>query len=91
MKYVCTVCGWSTESDKAPEKCPICGATTFREVGGAEKVYACEHKVGDGVVEDKESFVDLHECLNDYVEKGYISYDDYVEYMRLYDERVNIK
>lgn len=51
MKFVCTVCGWSTESDKAPEKCPICGATTFREVGGAEKVYACEHKVGDGVEE----------------------------------------
>ena len=52
-----------------------------------------ENKNGlkNGVVEDEESFVDLHECLNDYVEKGYISYDDYVEYMRLYDERVNIK
>lgn len=54
MKYVCTVCGWSTEADKAPEKCPLCNATTFKEVGGGEKVYACEHKVGDGVVEDKE-------------------------------------
>ena len=53
-KFVCTVCGWSTEADKAPERCPLCGATTFKEVGGAEKVYACEHKVGDGVVEDKE-------------------------------------
>ena len=34
MKYVCTVCGWSTEADKAPERCPLCGATTFKEIGG---------------------------------------------------------
>ena len=54
MKYVCTVCGWSTESDKAPEKCPLCGATTFKAIGDGEKVYATEHKVGDGKVEDKE-------------------------------------
>ena len=54
-KFVCTVCGWSTESDKAPERCPLCGATTFKEIYTAEgKVYACEHKVGDGKVEDKE-------------------------------------
>ncbi len=25
-----------------------------KKIGGGEKVYACEHKVGDGVVEDKE-------------------------------------
>ena len=54
-KFVCTVCGWSTEADKAPERCPLCGATTFKEINTAEgKVYACEHKVGDGKVEDKE-------------------------------------
>ena len=54
-KFVCTVCGWSTEADKAPERCPLCGATTFNEIGsGAEKVYACEHEVGCGKVEDKE-------------------------------------
>ena len=54
-KFVCTVCGWSTESDKAPERCPLCGATKFKEINTAEgKVYACEHKVGDGKVEDKE-------------------------------------
>ena len=53
-KFVCTVCGWSTEADKAPERCPLCGATTFKEIGGGEKVYACEHNVGDGKVEDKE-------------------------------------
>ena len=54
MKYVCTVCGWSTEAGQAPERCPLCNATTFKAVGGGEKVYATEHKVGDGVVEDKE-------------------------------------
>ena len=53
-KYVCTVCGWSTEADVQPEKCPLCGATTFTVVDSANKVYACEHKVGDGQVEDKE-------------------------------------
>ena len=52
MKFVCTVCGWSTESDTMPDKCPICGATTFKAIGGEGKVYACEHHVGDGKVED---------------------------------------
>ena len=52
MKFVCTVCGWTTESDTMPERCPICGATTFKEIGGTEKTYACEHNVGDGKVED---------------------------------------
>jgi len=54
MKYVCTVCGWSTDSDTMPDKCPLCGATTFKAVDGGEKVYMTEHKVGDGAVEDKE-------------------------------------
>ena len=36
MKYICTVCGWTTEADVQPAKCPICGATTFtaQEAGG---------------------------------------------------------
>lgn len=45
-KFVCSVCGWSTEADKQPEKCPLCGATTFTVVGeGSDKVYACEHTI----------------------------------------------
>ena len=64
MKYVCTVCGWSTESDKAPEKCPLCGATTFKEISGGEKVYACEHNVGDGKVEDAEIMEGLRTNFN---------------------------
>ena len=63
-KFVCTVCGWSTEADKAPERCPLCGATTFKEIGGGEKVYACEHNVGDGVVEDKEVMEGLRAHFN---------------------------
>ena len=51
-KYVCKVCGWSKESDTQPEKCPLCGATAFSIIDGNEKVYACEHHVGDGKVED---------------------------------------
>ena len=64
MKYVCTVCGWSTESDKAPERCPLCGATTFKAVDGSDKVYACEHHVGDGKVEDKEIMEGLRAHFN---------------------------
>ena len=53
-KFVCTVCGWSTEADNAPEKCPVCQATTFNKVEEGVKTYATEHNVGDGVVEDQE-------------------------------------
>ncbi|MBR1618567.1 NADH peroxidase [bacterium] len=52
MKFICTVCGWSTESGTMPDKCPICGATTFKALDAEGKVYACEHHVGDGKVED---------------------------------------
>ena len=63
-KYVCTVCGWSTEADVQPEKCPLCGATTFTVVDSANKVYACEHKVGDGVVEDAQIMEGLRAHFN---------------------------
>lgn len=53
-KFVCTVCGWSTEAETQPEKCPVCQATTFNKVEEGKKVYATEHNVGDGIVEDKE-------------------------------------
>ena len=63
-KFVCAVCGWSTEADVQPEKCPLCGATTFNVVGGDKKVYDCEHKVGDGVVDDKEIMDGLRANFN---------------------------
>ena len=51
MKYVCSVCGYSVEGEHAPEKCPLCGATTFNAIGGGAKTYACEHIIStlDGI------------------------------------------
>ena len=54
-KFVCTVCGYVYEGEKAPEACPICKAPAekFKEQTG-EKVWAAEHVVGvaQGVSED---------------------------------------
>ena len=63
-KFVCTVCGWSTEAETQPEVCPVCGATTFTKMDGGEKVYACEHKIGDGIVEDAEIMEGLRANFN---------------------------
>ncbi len=63
-KFVCKVCGWSTEADVQPEKCPLCGATAFNVIDGGEKVYACAHNVGDGVVEDAEIMEGLRAHFN---------------------------
>ena len=54
-KYVCAVCGWTTEAEVSPAECPICKAKKFteQEIGGA-LVYAAEHKVGicEGIDEE---------------------------------------
>ena len=63
-KFVCTVCGWSIETDVQPEVCPICGAKTFTKIVDGEKVYACEHKIGDGIVDDKDIMEDLRANFN---------------------------
>ena len=64
-KFVCTVCGWSTEADTQPAECPLCKATTFNKIeAGGKKVYACEHKVGDGVVDDAEIMEGLRAHFN---------------------------
>ena len=46
-KFVCTVCGYVYEGDKAPEQCPICKApaSKFIEQIG-EMTFADEHHVG---------------------------------------------
>ena len=36
-KFVCTVCGYTYEGDKQPDKCPMCGATTFNKMDGSNK------------------------------------------------------
>ena len=58
-KWVCPVCGYVHEGDSAPEKCPLCGVpgSKFLKQGGAEggaREFVCEHRVGDGIVEDAE-------------------------------------
>ncbi len=47
MKFVCKVCGYVYEGDKAPEKCPTCGApaSMFEEMKGDVKL-AAEHVYG---------------------------------------------
>ncbi len=54
-KYVCSVCGYVHEGDRAPDKCPICGApaSKFNEMT-EEAAYATVHEVGvaKGVEED---------------------------------------
>ena len=46
-KFVCSVCGYVYEGDKAPEQCPVCkvGADKFVEQTG-EMIWAAEHVVG---------------------------------------------
>lgn len=66
MKYRCKVCGWVSEGNVKPEKCPICGAEaeSFEEMTEGDKTYAAEHKVGDGKVEDKEIMDGLRANFN---------------------------
>lgn len=63
-KFVCTACGWSTESDVQPAECQVCKAKTFTTVDGSEKVYACQHGIGDGVVNDAEIMEGLRANFN---------------------------
>ena len=46
-KFVCTICGYVYEGEKAPEKCPICGAGAdkFVEQSG-DLAFADEHRIG---------------------------------------------
>ncbi|HIV00236.1 MAG TPA: NADH peroxidase [Candidatus Stercoripulliclostridium merdipullorum] len=60
MKYVCTVCGYTT--DVLPEKCPLCGAPAdkFKVVEENTFAWADEHRVG--VAKDVEE--DIKKELN---------------------------
>ena len=57
-KYVCPVCGYVHIGDSAPEKCPQCGVpgAKFKEeaVTSGKRVWACQHEIGAGKVEDAE-------------------------------------
>ena len=50
-KYVCSVCGYTVEADKAPEKCPMCGVSSdkFNLVDETKGLsWATEHVIGVG-------------------------------------------
>ena len=57
-KFVCSVCGYVYEGDKAPEKCPMCGvgADKFNKVeeGAGAIGWADEHRIGVGSDVDAE-------------------------------------
>ena len=59
----CAVCGELVEDDV--EVCPVCKAKKFTPVeepkAGEKPAFACEHHVGDGVVEDQEIVQKLRE------------------------------
>ena len=55
----CAVCGEVVADDV--EVCPVCKATKFVPVDENAKGFACEHKIGDGVVEDAEVMKGLRE------------------------------
>ena len=55
MKFVCQVCGYVYEGEKAPEKCPVCGAPAEKFTAQSGKMeWAAEHVVGvaQGASED---------------------------------------
>ena len=54
-KFVCSVCGYVHEGDKAPDVCPVCGAPASKFIEqGEEMSWAAEHVVGvaQGAPED---------------------------------------
>ena len=52
-KWVCTVCGYIYEGEKAPDVCPVCkaGADKFKEQAAEGLTWACQHEIGVGKAE----------------------------------------
>lgn len=61
-KWVCSVCGYTVEADKAPESCPVCKAPSSKFVKqDGELSWASEHTVGVAKGVDKEIVDGLRE------------------------------
>lgn len=59
----CVVCGEIVEDDV--DVCPVCRAKKFEAIAEEAKgAYACEHVIGDGVVEDEEIMEGLRAHFN---------------------------
>ena len=65
-KFRCLVCGYVYEGENPPAECPQCHAKAekFVEVKEEGLQWACEHGLGDGVVEDEEIMQGLHDHFN---------------------------
>ncbi len=65
-KFRCTVCGYVYEGENPPAECPVCHAKAdkFVEIKEDDEKWACEHKLGDGQVEDAEVMQGLHDHFN---------------------------
>ena len=65
-KFRCLVCGYVYEGENPPEACPVCRAKAdkFVEIKEEGLTWACEHKLGDGRVEDEEIMQGLHDHFN---------------------------
>ena len=65
-KFRCLVCGYVYEGENPPAECPQCHAKgeKFVEVKSEGLQWACEHHLGDGVVDDAEIMEGLHDHFN---------------------------
>ena len=65
-KFRCLVCGYVHEGENPPEACPVCRAKAdkFVEIKEDGLNWACEHKLGDGQVDDAEIMQGLHDHFN---------------------------
>ena len=69
-KFRCLVCGYVYEGENPPAECPQCHAKSdkFVEVKDEGKlVWACEHHLGDGKVDDAEVMQGLHDHFREVV------------------------
>jgi len=65
MKFVCGVCGYVYEGEKAPEKCPQCNAPADKfVVQGSDKTWAAEHIVGVAKGAPEDIMADLRANFN---------------------------
>ena len=70
-KFVCSICGYVHEGDKAPEQCPLCKApaSKFNEMA-AERTWAAEHVVGVAQGLDERIVQGLRENFNGECSEG---------------------
>ena len=65
MKFVCTVCGYTFEGEKAPDKCPMCQAPAskfiVKEQNSGKLSFVDEHRIGVGKDVDEQVKAGLKE------------------------------